>query len=63
MFHPNCEPQKNLDILKSLDWNSDHPYEIAYDDKEGRFLRATKDIQKGNLIRGCFIIDCISKLK
>ena len=50
MFHPNCEPQKDLDIFKSLDWNSDHPYEIAYEDKEGRFLRATKDIQKGNLI-------------
>ena len=61
MFHPNCEPQKNLDILKSLDWNSDHPYEIAYDDKEGRFLRATKDIQKGNLIRAYFMFDYISR--
>ena len=51
MFHPDCDPRNDLEIFKNLDWHKESaPYEIAYDDSEGRYLKATRDIKKGELI-------------
>ena len=50
MFHPDCEPEKDLDCFTNLDWNEEAPYEIVFDKNEGRYLRAKRDIEPGELI-------------
>ncbi len=51
MFHPNCDPQNELEIFLQRDWNQDDCcYEIAFDAREGRYLRAKRDIFQGELI-------------
>ena len=50
MFHPGCEPESDLISFLKLDWNEEQPYEICFDKNEGRYLKATRNIQPGELI-------------
>ena len=45
----NCDniKEKELEILLKRDWLSDPPYQIAFDQNEGKYLKATRDIKQG----------------
>ena len=48
MFHLDCNPKEELNTFSNLDWNVDYaPYEVTYDESEGRYLKATRDIKEG----------------
>merc|ERR1712062_565417 len=50
MFHQGCEPQKELELFVQRDKTKGDSFEIGLDPKLGRFLKAKKDIQQGDLI-------------
>jgi len=50
MFHQGCEPQKELELFLQRDKVQGDFFEIGFDPKKGRFLKANKDIQQGELI-------------
>ena len=48
MFHLDSNPKEELNTFTNLDWNIDYaPYEVVYDEFEGRYLKATRDIKEG----------------
>ena len=48
MFHLDNNPKEELNIFSNLDWNIDYaPYEVVYEESEGRYLKATRDIKEG----------------
>ena len=48
MFHLHSNPKEELNTFTNLDWNIDYaPYEVVYDEFEGRYLKATRDIKEG----------------
>ena len=51
MFHPGCDPEGDFISFYKLDWNEERDkYEICYDKSEGRYLKARRDIEPGELI-------------
>merc|ERR1712156_245949 len=51
MFHLDSNPKEELNTFTNLDWNIDYaPYEVVYDEFEGRYLKATRDIKEAELI-------------
>jgi len=51
MFHPGCDPEGDFISFYKLDWSEERDkYEICYDKSEGRYLKARRDIEPGELI-------------
>ena len=43
MFHPGCEPQKELELFVQRDKTKGDLFEIGFDPKQGRFLKVNKN--------------------